>query len=80
MNIEYKILKILKFSYDLGKNKMQIQNIDHLLVRKGEKEYIGSVLTIKLKEMISNEIILKNETFYSITKKGLEYLEQHSED
>ena len=78
MNIENKILEILKFSYDLGKNKLQIQNLDHLLIRKGEREYIGSTLMIKLKEMIKNDFISKNETFYSITQKGLDYLKGNS--
>lgn len=74
MNINVKILSILNISKELGKNKIQIQNLDHLLGRKGEREYIGSRLVRKLEEMIEEKLVEKNDTFYSITKKGLEYL------
>ncbi|OIK47996.1 hypothetical protein BEI02_09685 [Elizabethkingia sp. HvH-WGS333] len=78
MNIDIKILEIFKISKDLGKNKIQIQNLDHLLGRKGEREYIGNALMIKLKELLKSQLIVNENTFYSITPKGLDYLEKNS--
>lgn len=80
MSINIKILNILKKSKELGKNKLQVQNIDHLLGRRGEKEFIGNKLFDKLQELLNDELIEYKITFYSITSKGLAYLEQNSEE
>jgi predicted transcriptional regulator len=75
MNIETKILNLLKESARLGKNRMQIQNIDLLLVRGGENEFVGNFLLKKMNEMLKDELIFKEKTNYSITSKGFIYLE-----
>ncbi len=78
MSIEIKILELLKESIDLGKESMQIQNIDLLLGRKGEREFLGVFLIRKLEEMIKSELILKDKSQYAITQKGLGYLKANS--
>ncbi len=77
MNITILILSILKQSKDLGKESMQIQNIDHILGRKGERNIIGSKLSIELEELVKNDLIYKFSNNYSLTKKGLQYLEKN---
>lgn len=74
------ILGILKTSQDLGKNKMQIQNLDHLIGRKGEKEYIGAKLFNKLEDLINQGLIKKDSNYYSITEQGINYLNENSEE
>ncbi len=78
MSIEIKILQLLKNSMDFGKQNMQIQNIDLLLLRSGETEFLGSFLIKKLDELIKEELVLKEKSKYSITQKGLDYLKQNS--
>jgi hypothetical protein len=75
MNIETKILKILKKAADLSKSSMQIQTIDLLLLKSGETDFLGIFLIEKISEMINAELIEKVKSKYSITQKGIIYLE-----
>lgn len=77
MNPKILILSILKKSKDLGKESMQIQNIDHLMSRKGERNIIGANLFLKLDELIKDKLINKKNNDYSLTLEGLEYLSKH---
>ena len=78
MDITILILSILKQSKDLRKESMQIQNIDHILGRKGERNFIGNKLSVKLEELIKNNLISKSSNNYSLTEKGIKYLENDS--
>ena len=79
-NINVTILEILKTSKDIGKNKMEIQNIDHLIGRKGEREYVGAILIDKLEELINQGLIQKQNDYFSITEQGINYLSENSKE
>ena len=79
-NTDLTILEILKTSKDLGKNQMQIQNIDHLLGRKGEREYIGARLFSKLENLVNKGFLKKENDYFSITDLGLDYLDKNSKE
>lgn len=74
MDIEIKILSILKNSIDLGKGSMQMQTIDLLLLKNGEREFVGIFLIEKINKMINEGLISKIKSQYSITAEGLDYL------
>lgn len=79
-NTDLTILEILKTSKDLGKNQMQIQNIDHLLGRKGEREYIGARLFSKLENLVNKGFLKKENDYFSVTDLGLDYLDKNSKE
>jgi len=80
MNTTILILSILKKSKDLGKNSMQIQNIDHVMGRRGERNFIGANLFSKLDELIKDKLINKKNNDYSLTIEGLEYLSKYQKE
>jgi predicted transcriptional regulator len=75
MTIETKILSLLNESARLGKSSMQIQNIDLLLMRSGESEFLGNFLLKKINEMLKDDLIFEEKKNYSITSKGLAFLQ-----
>ncbi|WP_046755960.1 hypothetical protein [Kordia jejudonensis] len=77
MKIKIVILSILNYNNTLGSQGLTINNIDHLLGRKGEREFIGKKLANKLEELFDDGYIFKNLKQYSITQKGIDFLEEN---
>ena len=79
MKEKVKILEKLKLIKD-GSGKLPLNNLELIINFDGEINLIGGELISLLKEMKDEDLISspKNGWYYSITKKGLDYLEEHS--
>lgn len=80
MKIEIKILNFFLLRKNNGIDYTNLINLDRYLVHsKKEKEYLGIRLSEKIQEMLKENLITTiNNKEYSITPKGLQYLEKNS--
>ena len=79
MNIENKILKFFLLSKETGREYSSLVTLDRYLVHtQKETVFLGSTLSNKIQELLKNNLLQENdEKKYSITQKGLDYLNQH---
>jgi DNA-binding PadR family transcriptional regulator len=81
MKEKIKILEKLKLVKN-GSGKLPLNNLEIIINFDGEINIIGGELISLLKEMKKDEIITsdKNGWYYSITEKGLDFLEKNSQE
>lgn len=79
MNIEIKILKFFSLRKEKGSEVSDLITLDRYLVNvTKEIKYHGVLLLEKIEEIEKKQFILRNDNNkYSITQKGLEYLNKN---
>ncbi len=80
--MENKILKFFFLRKEKGNTYSNLITLDRYLVHvEKDMSCLGLSLREKIRDMIDQNLLSENnEQKYSITPKGLEYLEQHSEE
>jgi hypothetical protein len=79
MNIEIKILKFFLLSKESGREYNSLVTLDRYLVHtQKETKFLGSLLSDKIQELLKKRFIQEDKQKFSITKKGIDYLNQHS--
>ena len=81
MKEKIKILEKLKLIKN-GSGKLPLNNLEIIINFDGEINLIGGELISLLKEMKNDKLIFSPENgwYYSITQKGLDFLDKNSEE
>lgn len=79
MTIENKILKFFLLSKESGREYSSLSTLDRYLVHtQKETKFLGNALSNKIQELLKNNLVKQNEEKkYSITQKGLDYLQNN---
>ncbi|WP_294277422.1 hypothetical protein [uncultured Chryseobacterium sp.] len=80
--MENKILRFFILRKEKGSTYNSLISLDtYLLNVEKDMSCLGSSLSEKVQDMVNQDLLFKNnEQKYSITQKGIEYLQQHSQE
>lgn len=80
--MENKILRFFILRKEKGITYNSLISLDTYLVNvEKDMSCLGSSLSEKVQDMVNQDLLFKNnEQKYSITQKGIEYLQQHSQE
>ncbi|WP_295203304.1 hypothetical protein [uncultured Chryseobacterium sp.] len=80
--MENKILRFFILRKEKGSTYNSLISLDtYLLNVEKDMSCLGSSLSEKVQDMVNQNLLFKNnEQKYSITQKGIEYLQQHSQE
>ena len=80
--MENKILRFFILRKEKGSTYNSLISLDTYLVNvEKDMSCLGSSLSEKVQDMVNRDLLFKNnEQKYSITQKGIEYLQQHSQE
>ncbi|WP_294211388.1 hypothetical protein [uncultured Chryseobacterium sp.] len=80
--MENKILRFFILRKEKGSTYNSLISLDTYLVNvEKDMSCLGSSLSEKVQDMVNQDLLFKNnEQKYSITQKGIEYLQQHSQE
>ena len=80
--MENKILRFFLLRKEKGSTYSSLISLDTYLVNvEKDMSCLGSSLSEKVQDMVNQNLLSENnERKYSITQKGIEYLQQHSQE